>query len=125
MAKKTIVVDDDLFIRELYIEVLRDEGFEVDSATNGVDALTKLQNGGYDVILLDVMMPKMNGLQVLDHLSKNPPSVKNGPAILLTNLSEDPLIMNDPATKLASAFIVKAEVTPDQIVSKIYELIGQ
>jgi len=123
MAKRTMVVDDDLYIRELYVEVLKDEGFEVDSATNGEEALNKLRQGGYDIILIDVMMPKMNGLQVLENLSKNPPQVKNGPAILLTNLSEDPL-MNDPAAKLANAYIIKAEVTPDQIIAKVKELIG-
>ena len=123
MAKKTIVVDDDLYIRELYVEVLKDAGYDVDSASNGEDALNKLRQGGYDIILIDVMMPKMNGLQVLESLSQNPPTVKNGPAILLTNLSEDPL-MKDPAAKLANAYIIKAEVTPDQIIAKVKELIG-
>lgn len=123
MAKKVIVVDDDLFIRELYIEIIKDAGYDVDFATNGVDALEKLSKGGYDIILLDVMMPKMDGLQVLEELSKNPPHIKNGPAILMTNLSEDPLL-NNPASKLASAFLIKADVTPDQIIAKTKELLG-
>jgi CheY-like chemotaxis protein len=124
MNKKIIIVDDDLYIRELYVEVFQDAGFTVDSSSDGEDALVKLKQGGYQLILIDVMMPKMNGLQVLQSLSVSPPLVQNGPAILLTNLSEDPL-MNDPSAKLASAYIIKAEVTPDQIIKKAKELLGE
>src|SRR5438309_9558618 len=92
MAKKILVLDDDLYIRELYEEVLKNEGYDVDSAVDGEEGLGKLEKGGYDLILLDVMMPKLDGMGVLNALSKNPPAAINGPIILLTNLGQEPML---------------------------------
>ena len=118
MSKKIMVVDDDLYIRELYVEVLKQEGYEVDSAVNGEEALNKLKQGGYALILLDIMMPKMDGLGVMDALNKTPPPVKNGPVILLTNLDHDPLI-KDAMGKGAAAFIIKADITPADLLLQV------
>lgn len=122
MAKKVLVVDDDLYIRELYVEVLKGEGYDVDSASNGEEAYNKLKNGGYDLTLLDIMMPKMDGLQIMDALSKTPPPVKNGPTIILTNLDQDPLI-RDAMSKGALAFIVKADITPQDLINQVRKTI--
>ena len=124
MAKKLMVVDDDLYIRELYEEVLKDEGYTVESASNGEDALNKLKLGGYDLILLDIMMPKLDGLGIMDALSKTPPPVKNGPIILLTNLDHDPLI-KDAMSKGASAFIIKADITPADLLVQVKKFLGE
>jgi len=124
MAKRIMVVDDDLYIRELYEEILKGEGYTVDSAVNGEDAYSKLKQGGYDLILLDIMMPKMDGLGVMDELSKNPPSIKNGPVILLTNLDHDPLI-KDAMSKGAVAFIIKADITPPDLLSQVKKYLGE
>lgn len=121
MAKKIMVVDDDLYIRELYEEILKDEGYTVDSAVNGEDAVSKLTKGGYDLILLDIMMPKVDGLGVMDQLNKM--SVKNGPVILLTNLDHDPLI-KEAMGKGAAAFIIKADITPPDLLSQIKKYLG-
>lgn len=118
MAKKVIVIDDDLYIRELYVEVLKNAGYEVDSAVNGEDAYNKLKNGGYSLILLDIMMPKMDGLEIMDTLKKNPPTVKNGPILLLTNLDHEPLV-KDALDKGASAFIIKADITPEVLLEQV------
>ncbi len=118
MAKKVMVVDDDQYIRELYVEILTDEGYTVDSAREGVEAFNKLKKGGYDLILLDVMMPKMDGLSVMDALVKTPPPVKNGPIILLTNLDHEPLI-RDAMSKGAAAFIIKADITPGDLLEQV------
>ena len=107
--KKILLIEDDQFARELYEEVLKDAGFEVDTAVDGVDGLSKMTLGGYNLILLDVMMPKMDGLDVLRELMNNPPKVKNGPIVLLTNLTNDPVI--DTAYGLnAKWHLVKASV---------------
>lgn len=119
-----MVVDDDLYIRELYEEVLKDEGYTVESASNGEEALNKLKLGGYDLILLDIMMPKLDGLGIMDALSKTPPPVKNGPIILLTNLDHDPLI-KDAMSKGASAFIIKADITPADLLVQVKKFLGE
>lgn len=118
MAKKIIVIDDDLYIRELYVEILKTEGYLVDSATNGEEAYEKLKLGGYDLVLLDIMMPKMDGLGIMDALGKNPPPVKNGPIILLTNLDQEPLI-KAAMSRGAAAFIIKADITPEDLLGQV------
>jgi CheY-like chemotaxis protein len=124
MAKKVMVVDDDLYIRELYVEILKGEGYTVDSAINGEDALSKLKLGGYDLILLDIMMPKTDGLGVMDALIKTPPPVPNGPIILLTNLDHDPLIQ-DAMSRGAVAFIIKADITPPDLLIQVKKYLGE
>lgn len=124
MTKKIMVVDDDLYIRELYVEVLKDEGYTVESAANGEEALNKLKLGGYDLILLDIMMPKLDGLGIMDALNKTPPPVKNGPIILLTNLDHDPLI-KDAMSKGAVAFIIKADITPADLLGQVKKYLGE
>src|SRR5262245_46595849 len=110
MGKKILLVDDDLYIRDVYFEVLKSDGFDVDTAINGEEALAKLHQGGYDLVILDVMMPKMDGIGVLDNLQKNPPLQKNGPIILLTNLGLDPLIKSAKSRGVTS-YLIKADLT--------------
>ena len=118
MAKRILVVDDDLYIRELYEEVLKDEGYTIETASDGQAALDKLQLGGYDLVLLDIMMPKIDGLGIMDALTKNPPTVKNGPILLLTNLDHEPLI-KDAMNKGAQAFLIKADITPADLLENV------
>src|SRR3990167_7797620 len=116
--KKILLVEDDQFTRELYVEVLKDAGFEINSAVDGLDGLAKIKMGRYDLILLDVMMPKMDGLDVLRSLINEPPAVKNGPIVLLTNLTNDPVI--DTAYGLnAKGHLVKSDITPGELVEHV------
>ncbi len=123
MAQKILVVDDDTYLRDLYEEVLKDEGFEVDTATDGQEGLVKMTEGGYDLILLDVVMPKMDGLSVLNALSQNPPKSKNGPVILLTNLAHDPII-KEALSKGAYSYLIKTDSTPDKIIENVKKILS-
>ncbi|MEN9328182.1 MAG: Alkaline phosphatase synthesis transcriptional regulatory protein phoP, two-component system, OmpR [Candidatus Parcubacteria bacterium] len=118
MAKKVLIVDDDLYIRELYEEVLKDAGFDVNTASDGQEGIDKMKDGGYDLILLDVMMPKVDGLGVLKQMGEMQPKAPNGKVILLTNLSHDPVIQQALDTGAAS-FMIKADLTPDQLIDKV------
>ena len=118
MAQKLLIVDDDLYIRELYIEVLSDAGYEIDVAQDGVEGLKKLKNGGYALVLLDVMMPQKDGIQVLKDLKELAPAQPNGPTILLTNLSHDPIIQ-EGLKQGALSYLIKADITPDQLVEEV------
>lgn len=117
-----MIVDDDQYIRELYDEVLRDEGFETETAVDGEEGLAKLQRGGYNLVLLDVMMPKLDGLKVLENLSQNKPLTPNGPIILLTNLGHDPII-KEALNKGATSYLIKADLTPDQLINNLKKYI--
>lgn len=118
MTKKILVIEDDNFIRDVYQDLLTEAAYDVTVAVDGEDGLTKARIGGYDLILLDVMMPKMNGLKVLEELKKNPPKAANGSIVLLTNLAQDPII-NDALKKGAKAYLIKSDLNPDQLLEKI------
>jgi CheY-like chemotaxis protein len=124
MAKRILFVDDDLYIRDIYEEVLKSEGYIVETAINGEEGLAKLKVGGYDLVLLDVMMPTLDGIGVLEELQKNPPQQKNGPIILLTNLGFDPLVKSTKDKGVAS-YIIKADLTPRDLLDKIKQTLGE
>jgi len=114
--KKILIVDDDQYIRELYVEILTDEKFDVDSAEDGIEGIDKIMKNKYDLILLDIMMPRLDGLGVLQKLHDK--KYVNGTIVLLTNLSHGPVI--DEGTKLgAKGYLIKADITPDQFVEKV------
>ncbi len=116
--KKVLIVEDDQFLREFYQELLQAEGFLVDLAQDGEVADQKVQTGGYDLILLDIMLPKKDGLQVLRDLKITPARQKNGPIVVLTNLGQDAIIKQ--AFDLGAAgYIVKSAMNPDQVLDEI------
>ncbi|OGK16014.1 hypothetical protein A2690_00990 [Candidatus Roizmanbacteria bacterium RIFCSPHIGHO2_01_FULL_39_12b] len=118
MAQKILIIDDDQYIRELYVEVLTDEKYDVDSTQDGIEGVEKIMKNKYDLILLDIMMPRLDGLGVLQKLHDKKHSVRN--IVLLTNLSHGPVI--DEGTKLgAVGYLIKADITPDQLVEKVKE----
>lgn len=118
MAKKILVVDDDLYLRDLYAEILKNAGYEVDTAIDGEEGIGKIKQGGYDLIFLDMMMPKIDGLGVLTQLSQTQPPPKNGPIILLTNLGHEPVIQ-EALQKGAVAYLIKADITPEQLLIEV------
>ena len=118
MSQKILIVDDDLYLRELYEEVIKDAGYEVETATNGEDGLQKIKTTPYNLILLDVMMPKLDGLGVLAKIKEDPTYTFKTPIMLLTNLAHDPAIQN-AVQQGAIGFLIKADLSPDQLVAKI------
>ena len=117
--KKLLVVEDDQFLRELYVEILSSEGFIIDQAIDGEEAYNKMYAGGYDLVLLDIMLPKTDGLRILERLkTETPPQKPNGPVVVLSNMDHDSAIAK--AISLgAQGYMVKSDQTPDQIVKKI------
>jgi|SRR3989344_1219932 len=117
---KILLVEDDQFTRELYDEVLIGEGYDVTTAINGEEGLSKIEEGGYDLILLDVMMPKKDGLEVLRSLKDEPPKAKNGPIVLLTNLTNDPVFNSAYGLNVGvTDHLVKSDITPGDLVVKV------
>ncbi|OGD97183.1 hypothetical protein A3A49_02245 [Candidatus Curtissbacteria bacterium RIFCSPLOWO2_01_FULL_38_11b] len=123
-TQKILLIEDDQFTRELYEEVIKDAGFAIDTATNGEEGLEKIRQGTYSLILLDIMMPKMDGIEVLRSLKNNPPNIKNGPIIILTNLTNDP-VLNSAYGLNAKDYIVKSDITPGDLIDKIKVFIEQ
>jgi CheY-like chemotaxis protein len=116
--QKILVVEDDQFLRELYQELLTNEGFEVEAAVDGDEGLTKVSSGGYQLVLLDIMLPKRDGLEILRQVKANPPKEKNGPVVLLTNLGQDAII-REGFELGASGYLIKSAMTPDQVLHEV------
>jgi len=74
--QRVLVVDDDQSIRKLVSTIIKREGFTVDTAADGLEAIDRLGMHPYAVILLDLMMPRMDGFGVIDWLKRNPPATK-------------------------------------------------
>jgi len=118
MPKKVLIIDDDLYIRDLYSEILSEDGYEVESAVDGVDGLERIAKTKFDLILLDLMMPKLDGLGVLKALKASPAKSANGPILLLTNLAHDPVV-TEAIQNGAKDSLVKADYNPDELVTKV------
>ena len=118
MAKRILVIDDDAFIRDLYEEVLKSDGYEVTTAIDGEQGLLRLKEGGFDAILLDVMMPKLDGIGVLTKIKESPPTTPNGPIIVMTNLDHDPILTQ--ATSLGvRECLLKADMLPPVLLEHV------
>jgi two-component system, sensor histidine kinase and response regulator len=122
-AKATImIVDDDMTLHEMYSERLKEEGYTIGSAYDGEEALSKVYDIKPDLILLDVMMPKMNGIDVMKKLREDD-KTKNIPIILLTALVQEISKIKDMMGP-SDGYMIKSEVTPAQIVESIKKIIG-
>lgn len=122
-GKTVLLVDDDLTLREMYEERLKTEGFNIVQATNGEEALLKAREIKPNIILLDIMMPKVNGFDVLKEL-KADDNLKDIPVIVLTALIQD--VDRVQGKKLGAAdYIVKSETMPGEVITKIKNAIGE
>lgn len=122
-GKVILLVDDDLTLLEMYEDRLKAEGFTIIQATNGEEALKKVREVKPSLVILDVMMPKVNGFDVLKNLRADP-EFKNIPVIILTALIQD--VDRAQGKKLgATDYIVKSETMPGEIIDKIKKALGE
>lgn len=119
---KILIVEDDPLMSRMYQKIFKFEGFEVDFAGDGEEGLEKVRTAKPTLILLDIMMPKMNGLQVLDKL-KLDPETKGIPVIMLTNLAGT-ADAEAALTKGAVKYIIKSENEPKQVVNMVKEILA-
>ena len=120
MPYKVLVIDDDPFIVEMYVLKFKDEHFTIDFAHTGEDGIKKAKSFDPDVILLDVVMPGIDGFQTLERLRKEGLQQK---IIMLTNLGQKEDI--DRGMKLgANDYVVKAHFTPSEVVAKVRAVLG-
>jgi CheY-like chemotaxis protein len=118
---KILLVDDDPLIVRMYQTALSYQGFDIESAENGIKALEKIKKTDYDLIIFDVMMPEMSGLDLLTAI-KADPKYKNIPTIALTNLAGT--LDAEEIIKLgANKYIIKSEHKPKDIVDAVNELL--
>jgi len=115
-GKKVLIVDDDPFIVGMYSIKLKEAGFFVESVPDGAKALEKIEGGGYDVVLLDVVLPLLDGFEIMTKLqaSKKP----RPPIILLTNLGQKEDVERGLALG-AVDYVIKAHFTPSEVLARV------
>ena len=116
-SKTILLIEDEEDIRIVYAEVLRDAGYRVIEAKDGNMGLERAVAGDWDLMLLDIMLPGMDGLQILKK-TKGDIGLQNKPVILLTNLGNES-IKAEGFVMGAEGYLIKSEITPDKIVQEV------
>lgn len=119
VGKKMLIVDDDVSAQKALALVFLQEGFTVTTASNGEEGLKAIAANKPDVILLDIVMPTMNGIKMLKKLRETPES-KDIPVIIITNSDLQNLIL-EPAAKDAAVIIIKTNWSLKNIATEIIE----
>jgi len=122
MAKILLVEDDPLMVR-MYQRKLVNDGYDVAIAVNGEEGMVKIRSFHPDLVLLDIMMPKLNGLQVLER-TKSDPTISSIPIMLLTNLGGSEEDIERGLELGAVAYLVKSAYRPDEVISKVKEVLS-
>ena len=117
--EKILLVEDDISLRDMYQARLEMEGYKVTTALDGEEALNNTNLEKPDLILLDLMMPKISGMDFLDIL-KSTPLTKNIPVIILTALTTD---KKKGEARGAEDYLVKSECKLEDVLKKIKEVL--
>lgn len=119
---KILIVEDDPLMSRMYQKIFKFEGYDVDFATDGEEGLDKIRSTKPTLVLLDIMMPKLNGLEVLNKV-KLDPELKSIPIVMLTNLAgtQD---AEAALSKGAVKYIIKSENEPKQVVNMVKEILA-
>lgn len=117
--KRILIAEDDFYIRDIYSRIFVNAGYDTHTAVDGQDAIAKIQNDAmYDMVLLDILMPKMNGIDVLKAIRALEPPKKNTPVYIISNLGQENVI--EDAFKIGlDGYVIKAQVTPQRVVDEI------
>lgn len=120
--KKILIVEDDFFIRDLYVLQATKEGFEVVEAGDGEEGLQKAKVGSFDAILIDLMIPKLDGISLIKALRADPKFAKT-PCIIITNL-EDSTKEQEAKSIGATAYLLKIKNTPESVINTVKTYLG-
>jgi CheY-like chemotaxis protein len=121
--KKIIIVEDEEILRNLLEKKLSAEGYSVETAENGGEGLSKIRANRPDLILLDIIMPKMGGFEMLEEMQKDE-SIKGIPVIVVSN-SGQPVEIDRAQNLGATDWLVKTEFDPQEVIDKVISQIGK
>lgn len=117
MAKTILIIEDDKFLRELIAQKLLKEDYRVSEAVDGEEGIRKIKEEKPDLILLDLILPGIDGFEVLTKM-RDDPEISSIPAIILSNLGQKEDV--ERGLKLgAKDYLIKAHFTPGEIIEKI------
>jgi DNA-binding response OmpR family regulator len=116
-----LLVEDDVFLSNIYQKKFELEGFKISTADNGEKGLADAKRKKPDIILLDVLLPKLDGFAVLEKL-KEDPATKDIPVILLTNLGQKDDVEKGLESGAAD-YLIKAHFKPSEVVDKVKKIL--
>ncbi len=119
---KILIIEDDKFLRELISKKLSGENFEIIEAIDGEKGMEKIKSEKPDVVLLDLILPGMDGFEVLSKI-KNDDGMPSCPIIILSNLGQREDV--EKGLKLGAVdYLVKAHFTPNEIIEKVKNILS-
>ena len=122
MEKKILIIEDDKFLRELISQKILKEGYDISEAVDGEKGIKGVKDVKPDLVLLDLILPGIDGFEVLSRIKADPETSKI-PVIILSNLGQKDDI--DRGLKMGAVdYMIKAHFTPAEIITKIREILG-
>lgn len=123
MAKKILICEDEKVLANLLQKKLAQQGYEIFLAVDGKKGLVKMKEKKPDLVLLDIIMPEMNGFEVLEKMVKDD-KLKNIPVIIISNSGQP--IEIERAQKLGvKDWLIKTEFDPQEVIDKVVKQIGR
>jgi CheY-like chemotaxis protein len=122
MSKKILVIEDDIFLGDVLVKKLTNEGYQPTLARDGADGLKQISSLMPDLILLDIILPTMNGYEILDAKQKDA-AIKNIPVIVISN-SGQPVEINRVLSLGVKDYLIKAQFDPQEVITKVKMQLG-
>lgn len=116
--KIILIVDDEPDLRMMFKDILSTFGYETDEAEDGQVCLEKMGKKRYDLVLLDLMMPRVDGMEALTQIKGHPEKYGTTPILILTNLTSD-VAIKEGFERKADGYLIKTELTPEQVIEEI------
>lgn len=120
LDKKVLIVEDDFFIREMYERALKLQGFEVFAADDGKQGIDLFDQEEPDLVLLDLMLPDISGMDVLRHIKEVNSTV---PVVMLSNVDTEEIV-NEAMALGAHSYKVKAQTSPIAVSQEVVKILG-
>ncbi|MBZ9572446.1 response regulator [Patescibacteria group bacterium] len=123
MPKKILLIEDEEIMIDLLQKKLTKEGYDISVAKNGEEGLEVMREVKPDLVLLDIVMPKMGGFEVMEEMSKDP-ELKEIPIIIISN-SGQPVELSKAQELGAKDWLIKTEFDPQEVIDKVVKQIGK
>ncbi len=115
---KILVAEDEQDARLIYVDILTSAGYEVDGVADGKEALIKMESKKYDLVLLDIIMPNLDGISALKSIKEDPTKYGTMPIYMLTNIGSDAAIENSVQLG-AQGYILKSDTDPSELTDLV------
>jgi DNA-binding response OmpR family regulator len=119
--KRILLVEDDALLQKLYTDLLKAENFFVETVSDGETAYEQMKQGGWDLVLLDIMLPELGGIEIVKKLKEDKEAKPNKKVVFLTNLDKGKEI--NEIKQLRFDYVFKSDLNPEQFINKVKSFI--